>query len=443
MVLNLLQGLGQLKRNSVFKNILLVGGITLCIKFLGFYKETVVAANFGLSLTLDTFFIAMLVPGFIQHVFLGAFKNVFIPNYIAESKTENELASFQGTGFLATGLISLVFVLIAYLFTDTYLEVFFTGHEDEYYRLIKLQFHILLPCVFFWGFSSLLSGLLIINEEFTYSSFEGVFIPIPIILCLLFFKDTLGNTVLAVGTLIGTICSFFYLLFVCIRKRILKISYPDFKNENARFMFKQIPAKVSSGFLTGMNGVVDQFFAAQLVIGSVAAINYGLKIPAFLIGILVIALTNVLLPKFSKMILEDRENAYKFFFKIIKLLFISAAFFSILGIFLSDFLVELFFQRNEFSAEDTIIVSKIQKIFLVYTPFAICGMVVVSFLTSMNKNAIMAYVSLGAVIANVILDYIFIKYFGVFGIALCTTMVVVIKNIFLLYFVARTRHKVN
>ena len=272
-----------------------------------------VAANFGLSMLLDTFFIAFLVPGFIQHVFLGAFKNVFIPNYIAESKTQNGLASFQGTGFLATGLISLVFILIAFLFTDTYVEVFFAGHEDEYYRLIKLQFHFLLPCVFFWGFSSLLSGLLNINEEFRYSSFEGIFIPIAIILCLLFFKDALGKTVLAAGTLIGTICSFFYLLFVCIRKKILKISYPDFKNENARFMFKQIPAKVSSGFLTGMNGVVDQFFAAQLVIGSVAAINYGLKIPAFLIGILVIALTNVLLPQFSKMILENRENAYKYF----------------------------------------------------------------------------------------------------------------------------------
>ena len=207
-------------------------------------------------------------------------------------------------------------------------------------------------------------------------------------------------------------------------------------------MFKQIPAKVSSGFLSGMNTVVDQFFAAQLVIGSVAAINYGLKIPAFLMGILVIALTNVLLPQFSKMMLENREKAYRYFFKIIKLLFLGAAFFSIIGIFLSDFLVELFFQRNEFTAEDTVIVSKIQKIFLVYTPFAICGMVVVSFLTSMNKNAIMAYVSLGAVIANVILDYIFIKYYGIFGIALCTTIVVIIKNLFLLYFVVKSRHQI-
>lgn len=404
------------------------------IKFLGFYKETIVAANFGLSQILDTFFIAVLVPGFIQNVFLGAFKNVFIPNYIAESKTGNNISSFQATGFLITGFISLLFVLIAYLFTDTYLEVFFSGHTVAYYEMVKSQFYYLAPCIFVWGISSLLSGLLNVNEEFKYSSYPGVFVPLVIILCLTFFKKNLGDNVLAIGTLLGSILALLFLLVVCVRKKILSISYPDFTDRNVQLMFKQIPAKVSSGFLTGMNSVVDQFFAAQLIVGSVAAINYGLKMPAFLMGIMVIALTNVLLPKFSTMLMENKKNTYRVFFKIVKFLFLSAAIFAVIGIFLSDFLVELFFQRKEFTAEDTKVVANIQKIFLVYTPFSICGMVVVSFLTSMNKNAIMAYVSFGALIANIVLDYVLIRYFGILGIALCTTIVVIIKNLFLFYF---------
>src|SRR5690606_41535001 len=62
--------------------------------------------------------------------------------------------------------------------------------------------------------------------------------------------------------------SFLFLLGVCIKKNIIKIAAPNLKNKNARLMFQQIPAKVSSGFLTGLNGVVDQFFAAQLIVGS-------------------------------------------------------------------------------------------------------------------------------------------------------------------------------
>ena len=439
MLKNILQRFRQLNNTRVLRNIVLVGVITFFIKFIGFYKETLVASNFGLSQLLDTFFIAMLIPGFIQNVFLGAFKSVFIPNYIAESKTGNDLASFQGTGFLATGLISAFFVLIAYLFTDTYLDIFFAGHDQAYYHLIKTQFYYLLPCVFLWGFSSLLSGLLNINDEFKYSSFESIFIPVVTIIILLFFKDEFGNNILAVGILIGSILAFLFLLIVCIQKNILVISPPDFKNKNARLMFKQIPAKVSAGFLTGLDAVVDQFFAAQLIIGSISALNYGLKIPAFLIGILVIALTNVLLPQFSKMVMENKENAYRYFFKIIKMLFLGASIFALIGIFASDYLVELLFQRNEFTAQDTKVVSAVQQIFLVYTPFTICGMVVVNFLISMNKNAIMAYVALGAVILNAILDYILMQHFNIFGIALSTTFVVIIKNLFLLYYVIKIK----
>ena len=55
--------------------------------------------------------------------------------------------------------------------------------------------------------------------------------------------------------------------------------------------------------------MVDQFFAAQLAIGSIAALNYALKIPAFAIGIIVIAINKVLLPYFSKSVLEDKKKA--------------------------------------------------------------------------------------------------------------------------------------
>ncbi len=421
----------------VIRNIVLVGSISLIIKGIAFFKETLVASSFGLSEFLDTFFIAIIVPSFINNVFLGAFKSVFIPNYIAELNTKNNISSFQGTGFFITGCVSVVFMTIAFLFTDTYLDFFFPGQSMEYYGLIKSQFYYLLPCIALWGFSSLLAGLLNIHDEFKYSSLEGFFVPIIVIICIFFFKESLGQNVLAVGTLLGTIAGFLFLAAVCIQRNIISISWPDLKNANARIMFAQVPAKVSSGFLTGMNTVVDQYFAAQLVVGSIAAINYGLKIPAFLSGLLIIALTSVLLPYFSKSLMEDKVKAFRTLFKMLKLLFTSVVVCAIFGIFISDFLVEMLFERKAFTSEDTIIVSDIQKIFLMYLPFSICGMVIVNFLTSINKNAFMAYVSFGALALNIILDYILMRYFGVFGIALCTTVVIALKNVLLFYYTYR------
>ena len=435
--------INQLLGNQVIQSILTVGIVTLLVKGLGFYKESVVAANFGLSKVLDTFYIAYLIPTFIMNVFVSAFKNVFIPNYIAELKIGNDISALQSVGFLVTGGVSLIFTLIAFLFTDVYLESFFPGHTSDYYALIKSHFYYVMPCIVFWGFSSLLSGLLNIEKEFWHSTISGVFMPLAIIATLFLFRDTFGDMVLAIGTLIGTILGFIYLLVVCLNMKVIKLSKPDFKNRNARLMIAQVPAKASSGFFTGLVGVTDQYFAAQLVLGSIAALNYGLKIPAFLIGLLTVAISNVLLPYFSLSVIENRGNAFKNLFKMLKWIFIGSAIAAIVGILLSDFFVELFFERKEFTSEDTHVVANIQKIFLIYAPFTICGMVLVNFLTSINKNAFMAKVSFGTMCANFILDYFLMKYYGIYGIALCSTIVRIINCLVLFSYTLKQRKLTN
>ena len=416
-------------KNPTVINVITVAIIAVFVKGLGFYKEIIVAGSFGLSELLDTFFIAALLPGFINEVFLNAFKSVFIPNYIAEKKSTNRIGAFQSASFIITLSIAAIFIIISYLFTDVFLETFFRGHTTDYYYLIKTQLYYLLPCILFWGLASLLSGLLNIYDEFKHASIYPVFTSIAMIVCLLFFKEQLQEKVLAVGMLIGSISQFVFLLIVSINKKIIKIETPDFLGLHTQTMFKQVPAKVSSGFLTGLISVTDQFFAAQLIIGSIAALNYGLRIPAFFTAIIVMALGNVLLPYFSKLSLTNKEEAFKTLYYILKRLFISLIIISIVLILLSDFIVELCFERNEFSPEDTKIVANIQRMFLIGLPFTICGNIIVRFLTSINKNAFMAYISFATVILNVILDVVLMKYYGVFGIALCTALLQMFRSL--------------
>ena len=110
-----------------------------------------------------------------------------------------------------------------------------------------------------------------------------------------------------------------------------------------------------------------------------------------------------------------------------------------IGIVISHDLVALLFERNEFTAEDTETVSYIQQIFLIYVPFNIAGMIMGNFLTSSNKNAVMAYLAFAGVILNIVLDYIFIQYYGILGIAICTTVVIVLKNTALGYYIYRLK----
>ena len=427
--LSIIASIKKLLRNPTVINVLTVAIISVFVKGLGFYKEIVVAGAFGLSEILDTFFIAALLPGFVSEVFLNAFNTVFIPNYIAEKESTNKIGAFQSTSFLVTLTVALFFIVISYLFTDVFLETFFNGHTESYYTLVKVQFYYLLPCILFWGLTSLLSGLLNIYDEFMYSSIYPVLTSISMLVCLLFFKEQLQEKVLAVGMLTGSIVQFLFLLFIAIKKNIIKIDKPDFFGLHTQTMFKQVPAKVSSGFLTGLISVTDQFFAAQLVIGSITALNYGLRIPAFFTTIIVMALGNVLLPYFSKLSINNKDDAFKTLYNILKRLFIGLLVVSVVLILLSDFIVELFFERNAFTSDDTVKVANIQRMFLIGLPFTICGNIIVRFLTSINKNAFMAYVSFTTVILNIVLDIILMKYFGVFGIALCTALLQIFRSL--------------
>jgi len=424
-------------KNPLIGNISTVVGISLFIKGVGFLKETMIASKFGLSELIDTFLIAMIIPAFIQNVFLKSFANVFVPNYVAEQNENGESGSLQASSFIIAVLSSLFFLLLAFVITDVFLDFFFPNKSPEYYTLVKTQFWIVAPCILIWGVNSLLNGLLNIHNEFRYSTFSGIFIPVTIILSLLFFKDFFGEYVLASSTLIGCFMSLLYLLGLSLKRDIIKLATPDFKNANFKMMVNQVPLKISSSLFTGIIPIVDKFFAAKLVVGSIAAISYGQKIPAFILGFVIVGIGRVLLPHFSKLATTDLNRAYQQLFKILKnLFFMSLALVALFMVF-SKPLVALLFERNEFTSADTEVVAYIQMILLAYVPFYTCGNVLVKFLTSINKNKFMAYMSFINLMANIVLDYFLYQKFGVYGIVLATTLIYSINPIIYLLFTLR------
>ncbi|WP_396590099.1 murein biosynthesis integral membrane protein MurJ [Allomuricauda sp. R78024] len=429
----MLQKLGRLAKQPLVLNFAIVGGITVIIKLLGFYKETIVASTFGLSELLDTFLIALLIPTFIQNVFINALKNIFIPNYISEIKGEGKLAQFQSIVFVITLLFCIVFCLLILLFSDVFLDTLFPGHSDHYYELIRKQLYIVLPCIFFWGFSTLANGLLEISDKYLVSSLGGIFSVISIIICLVFFKEQLGDMVLAIATVIGSFLSFIFVFSAALIFKEIKLSVPKL-NANSRLMIQQLPPKISSGLLAGLNNFVDQFFAAQLVVGSLSAINYGIKIPSFTISILMIALGKVLLPHFSRQINDNILRAYSQLFKMLRLIFISASIVVIFGIYFSSDIISLLFERNAFNSENTKVVANIQIIALIYIPFHICTLILARFLTSINKNKFMAWISLFWLTANIILNYLLIKPYGVYGLVMATTIIYILSSCLYSYY---------
>ncbi|WP_420593161.1 murein biosynthesis integral membrane protein MurJ [Robiginitalea biformata] len=423
----------------MIQNFLVVGVITVVIKGISFYKETLVSAEFGLSELLDTFFIAALIPSFIQNVFLVALKNLFIPNYIIEQKSpEGRIGAFQAFTLLTIVGISLVLTLCVYLFSIYGLEHLFPGHTERYYSLIRGQLYILLPCITIWAVGNYFSGLLDIANKFFVSSISALFAPVMTIIFLFTLVDELGSYVLSLGLLCGSSSALLLNLFCSLYFKLVKFAKIRF-NDNMRMMLKQYPPKIISAFLTGVNPFVDQFFAAQLIVGSIAAINYGVRIPNILVGILMIVLGKILLPFFSRQIGNNKEAAFQNLKFILKLVFGLSLFISSIFMIFSEEIIRFVFERGEFDPNDTELVSSLQIIALLYSPFVLCTLICVQFLTAFNKNKFMAWASLWNLVLNLILNYLFVKIYGVYGLVLSTTIVCIINSFLYVTYTLRLR----
>ena len=239
---------------------------------------------------------------------------------------------------------------------------------------------------------------------------------------------------------VGSFIEFIYLLVVSIFKKTLKLSRPNFVSNNIVLLYRQLPSKIGSGFLTGTTGFVNQFFAAQLVVGSIAALNYGMKLPAFLASILIISIGNVVLPYFSDLVHENRVKAYDVLYKSILYVFVLSLCIACVIFFFSQEIISILFEKGNFSSNDTLVVSKIQKILLVYVPFYICSIIIIKFLTSINKNAYMFYASILNLVLNVVLNYYFARMYSVDGLAIATTIIYVI-NFWVLFMFVRYQQK--
>jgi putative peptidoglycan lipid II flippase len=436
--INFFKNLFKKQKSQLLTNMLIVGIISLVVKGISFYKEIFIADTYGVSLLLDTFLIAVLVPTFIQNVFINSYSSVFIPNYLLEKKINQDTSSFQSSSFIITIGLALIMILLTYIGIDFYLENLFPGHDTTYYHLIKVQLYIILPCILFWAISSLISGLLMADNEFFVSSLNAIFIPIATII-FMFFQEHLQEKTLALGMLVGSIASTFYLMIFGFRKKLLKLGKPDYRSNNIKILFKQVPAKISSGLINGVNPMVDQYFSAQMAVGAIAALNYGYKIPMVTISLLSIPIGSTILPYFSNKATEDREQTYLYLKKMIKKSLIALTFITIILIAFSKFIITLFFERGEFNSANTDVIYLIQQMYLIQIPFYVIGIIMNKYLTAINKNNFLVWSSILSLVLNILFNYAFVEWIGVKGLALATSLVS-LTNAAVIYIYIKKQH---
>ena len=172
---------------------------TLLSRVLGYLRDILIAFFLGTSIYADAFFVAFRIPNTFRRLFAeGAFNAAFIPSY-AEAKLKDGKSGkkFADEIFSLLLFFLIFFILIIEIFTPFLVYLIAPGFyedTDKFTLAVELT-RITFPFLLFVCLSSLLSGVLNMNNKFAAAAAAPIILNLILILFLLIsFYNNLNIT---------------------------------------------------------------------------------------------------------------------------------------------------------------------------------------------------------------------------------------------------------
>jgi putative peptidoglycan lipid II flippase len=163
--------------------------------------------------------------------------------------------------------------------------------------------------------------------------------------------------------------------------------------------------------------------AATLVPGSIAVLNYGSRVVTAGLGLTATSIATAAFPSFSKQVAEkDGRGLWKTLCFYLRWIFLIAVPVSLLAFAFSEPIVRLLFERGAFLPKDTHQVAHVQALLVWQAPFYVGGMLLARVISSLQANHVLMWTAGLSLLAKVALNYFFMRWIGVAGIALSTSL---------------------
>jgi putative peptidoglycan lipid II flippase len=417
----------------------------------GLVRESIFAHFFGVGLATDAFNVAFRMPNLLRDLFAEtALSSAFVPVLTAEKANgrdaQNRLASnILNVLALATGVLSLAGVFLAPALARG--VAFGFGKVPGKIDLTADLTAVLFPFLLFVSLGAWAMSYLNTERSFFLPSLApGVFNLFSILVPVLTFgwfvargREPIFG--MAVGVLFGGLMQFLVQLPLARRKGfryspVLSFRDPGFRRVMALF----IPVAIG---LAGprINVLVNTILVTPLKQGSVSWLSYAFRIMHLPLGLFGIAVGTVSLPKFSKLVLENRMDDVRATLadslRMVMFLTIPT---SALIAFLSRPITQVVYQRGHFTAADTIATAGALVLYMLGIPFMSALRNMASVYYACNDARTPMFASLASVAFTIALNLSLMNVLGFMIFPLSTSLAAVL-NIGILF--ARLRGKVG
>ncbi len=413
---------------------LTVGSGTAIVKGVAMVKEITIAYYFGTADVLDAFLIAFMVPSFAVNVVAGAVETAFMPTYIEVLKKEgrHEARQLLGSVILGVAVILAIVCGVMAVAGPYLMPLVGSGFTAEKLALTKTFYYLLLPIIVIKGIAIVWARVLNAGDRFALAAIAPVMLPFALIVFLLLLGDSWGGYVLVIGTLVGYGAEVGTLICGLLWRDLWTWPKWGGRTEALDQAWEQFLPMAVGSLLVCSAPLIDKSMAAMLGSGKVAALNYGIKVPAAIIGLGSMSLSTAVLPYFSRLTASGEWKEVLFtFHKYIKYTLSITLPVTIMLVILSDPLVSVIYGRGAFSDSDVQLVGFVQSLYFLQVPAKVLNTLAFRLISALKENVILMWGAGINLTVNIIMNYVLIQALGVGGIALSTAIVYIVSFIFL------------
>jgi len=421
---------------KILKSSITISFFTLLTGIFNYLNLFLLALTFGAGMEMDAFFAATTIPQIVIAILSGILATTFIPVFI-ETKAKDESNAWK----VASISINIIFlalfvgVLVGFLSSNSIIALINPGFPLKTSTLSVSLFRILLFSLIFSGSSMILTSLHYAHQRFFKPSFAQGINSLITFLFVLNLRSTLGIKSIAIGTLVGSLIQFVYLLPVFFKKGRYSFVF-DFKKKEilklARLMF---PLLIGSIFYKS-NNLVERFIASKLGEGCVSYLGYAYKIILALSVVISQGVSTALFPRMAEFsAIKDYKALKEILSKGIRVLIIITVPIAFMIILARFELVRLIFERGHFDSQTTIAVGKTLLAYLGFFVVVSISLPIVNTLYSLQETTKVAVVGIFGFTLYVFLAFFLSNYFSYIGIALAVSIQYVINFLIFVYII--------
>jgi putative peptidoglycan lipid II flippase len=424
----------------IFRAAVIVTLAGTLVKVVATAKEFVVAGAFGRSDAMDAFLIAFLLPGLLVNLFSESMNQALIPTLVkvreadGAAKAQELLSSAMAWTVMLLAGGSVAMGLAARLFFPLVAPHFSAGKL----LLTEELFYGLLPVVLIAGIASNCTAVLNTFERFAWPALAPMAWPLAVILGAWLLGPLVGIWALVYANVAGALVHALMMMWMMQTHGYRFDLRWHGATEAVREVAGQYGPILLSGLVASSGLLVDQGMAAALPSGSVSTLVYANRFVSVVLNLLAGAIATAVTPYFSQLVARREWDACRrtinTYVRMTALISVPVAVAMIFG---SHLLVRLTYQHGAFGPQDTAAVAPVQAMYAIQLPFYIVSRVFYRYLVAIRRTSLILYCGIINLILDVILNLLFMRWYGVAGIALATSVWTVSTFVFLCFWTYR------